>query len=576
MGSDPAPTTATTGQRPRVSAWAPLRHRVYRILWLAQFVSNIGTFMQGVGAVWVMLELRQSPAVVALVQTAVALPVLLLGVPAGALADLIDRRRLLLTTQGLMLAAAAALAVMTWAGTVTPATLLGLTFALGVGTALNAPAWQAVQPELVPAAEFPQAVTLGGASMNLGRAIGPALAGAIIAATGPGLVFLLNALSFLAVIGALAAWRPKPEDRPGPPEQFDAAVRAGLRYAWHSHLIHYVLLRSGAFNLASAGLLALLPVYAKSQLGLGSGGLGLLYAAFGAGAAASALLLPRIRARIGVDGVVAAGTAAAAVTLLALAFTRSPAPAALITFVAGAGWLACLSVFNVAAQQVLPDWVRARGLALNLTVTAGATAVGSAAWGAVASELGVPGAFSWGSLAVALTLLAGVRWRFSSIATYDLSPALLAAPDMPLAVPVGGPVFVTVTYQVQPGAEDDFQEAVQPLGWSRRRTGAVRWAVLQHAESPGQFVEIFVVASWAEYLRQQGRRTVADAALDDRLRAFLRAGTEPEVERFLTPSKPHHHDSDKRRVSPRRLHLNLPLQTVPVPGGENPPARSAT
>ena len=547
MGSDPAPTTAATGQRPRVSAWAPLRHRVYRILWLAQFVSNIGTFMQGVGAVWVMLELRQSPAVVALVQTAVALPVLLLGVPAGALADLIDRRRLLLATQGLMLAAAAALAVMTWAGTVTPATLLGLTFALGVGTALNAPAWQAVQPELVPAAEFPQAVTLGGASMNLGRAIGPALAGAIIAATGPGLVFLLNALSFLAVIGALAAWRPKPEDRPGPPEQFDAAVRAGLRYAWHSHLIHYVLLRSGAFNLASAGLLALLPVYAKSQLGLGSGGLGLLYAAFGAGAAASALLLPRIRARIGVDGVVAAGTTAAAVMLLALAFTRSPAPAALITFVAGAGWLACLSVFNLAAQQVLPDWVRARGLALNLTVTAGAAAAGSAAWGAVANVLGVPGAFGWGSLAVALTLLAGVRWRFSSIASYDLSPAPLAEPDMPLAALAdSGPVFVTVTYQVRAGAEDDFQQAAQSVGWSRRRTGAVRWTVLQQAERPGQFVEMFVVPSWDEYLLQQGRRTVADAELDDRLRAFLRAGTQPDVEHFLTPPKPHHHDPDKK------------------------------
>jgi MFS family permease len=517
------------------------------MLWLAQFVSNIGTFMQGVGAVWVLLELHQSPAVVALVQTAVALPVLLLGVPAGALADLIDRRRLLLATQGLMLAAAAALAVLTWTGSVTPAALLGLTFALGVGTALNGPAWQAVQPELVPAGEFPQAVTLGGASMNLGRAIGPALAGVIIAATGPGLVFLLNALSFLAVIGALAAWRPKPENHPGPPEQFDAAVRAGLRYAWHSHLVHYVLLRSGAFTLASAGLLALLPVYAKSQLDLGSGGLGLLYAAFGAGAAGSALLLPRIRARIGVDGVVVTGTAAAAVTLLALAFTRSPVPAALITFVAGAGWLLCLSVFNLAAQQVLPDWVRARGLALNLSVTAGATAVGSAAWGAVANVLGISGTFGWESLAVALTLLAGVRWRFSPIATYDLSPASLAEPDMPLAVPVGGgPVFVTVTYRVRPGAEDDFQEAMQPLGWSRRRTGAVRWSVLQHAESPGQFVEMFVVASWDEYLRQQSRRTAADAALDDRLRAFLRAGTEPDVERFLTPPKPHHHAPDKR------------------------------
>jgi len=547
MSSDPAPSTAATGQRPPVSAWAPLRHRVFRMLWLAQFVSNIGTFMQGVGAVWVMLELHQSPAVVALVQTAVALPVLLLGVPAGALADLVDRRRLLLATQGLMLAAAAVLAVLTWTGTVTPAALLALTFALGVGTALNAPAWQAVQPELVPAAEFPQAVTLGGASMNLGRAIGPALAGVIIAATGPGPVFLLNAASFLAVIGALAVWRPKPEDRPGPPEQFDAAVRAGLRYAWHSHLVHYVLLRSGAFNLASAGLMALLPVYAKSQLGLGSGGLGLLYAAFGVGAAGSALLLPQIRARIGVDGVVAAGTAAAAAALLALAFTRSPALAALITFVAGAGWLLCLSVFNLAAQQVVPDWVRARGLALNLTVTAGATAVASAAWGAVANVLGISGAFSWGSLAVALTLLAGVRWRFSSIATYDLSPAPLAEPDTPLTVPTdGGPVYVTVTYQVQPGVEDDFQRALQPLGWSRRRTGAVRWAVLQHAESPGQFVEIFVVPSWAEYLRQQERRTASDAALDDRLRAFLSAGTEPDVERFLTPPNPRHPDTDKR------------------------------
>ena len=171
MTSDPAPTTtAAAGRQPQVSAWAPLRHRVYRMLWLAQFVSNIGTFMQGVGAVWVMLELRQSPAVVALVQTAVSLPVLLLGVPAGALADLVDRRRLLLATQGLMLAAAAALAVLTWAGGITPAALLALTFALGVGAALNGPAWQAVQPELVPAEEFPQAVTLGGASMNLGRA----------------------------------------------------------------------------------------------------------------------------------------------------------------------------------------------------------------------------------------------------------------------------------------------------------------------------------------------------------------------------------------------------------------------
>ena len=165
----------------------------------------------------------------------------------------------------------------------------------------------------------------------------------------------------------------------------------------------------------------------------------------------------------------------------------------------------------------------------------------------MANVLGISGAFSWGSLTVALTLLAGVRWRFSSIATFDLSPAPLAEPDIPMAVPAdGGPVFVTVTYQVRAGAEDDFQQAAQPVGWSRRRTGAVRWSVLQHAESPGQFVEMFVVPSWDEYLRQQGRRTVADAALDDRLRAFLQSGTQPDVAHFLTPPKPHRHDPDQK------------------------------
>jgi molybdenum-dependent DNA-binding transcriptional regulator ModE len=196
---------------------------------------------------------------------------------------------------------------------------------------------------------------------------------------------------------------------------------------------------------------------------------------------------------------------------------------------------------------VLPDWVRARGLALNLTVTAGATAVGSAAWGAVANALGISGAFGWGSLAVALTLLAGGALAVLLDRHLRSVPAPLAEPDTPLTVPAdGGPVFVTVSYQVKPGVEDDFQRAVQPLGWSRRRTGAVRWAVVQHAESPGPFVEMFVVASWDEYLPQQERRTVADAALDDRLRAFLRAGTEPDVQRFLTPPKPRHHHPDQR------------------------------
>ncbi len=245
----------------RASAWTPLRNDTFRALWIAQFVSNVGTWMQSVGAVWVMVDLKGSSTEIALVQTATTLPVVCFGILGGALADLSDRRRVLLVTQAMMLVAAGALALLDAAGEVTPASLLVLTFALGVGTALNNPAWQAIQPELVPAEEFPQAVTLGGASINLGRAVGPALGGLLVAAAGPWLVFSLNALSFGAVIVVLWRWHRDSDDRDTPPERFGGAVRAGLRYALYSRALTGVLVRSGVFAAASAGLMALLPVY---------------------------------------------------------------------------------------------------------------------------------------------------------------------------------------------------------------------------------------------------------------------------------------------------------------------------
>ena len=253
------------------SAWAPFRNKTFRALWLAQFVSNVGTWMQSVGAVWVMLELRASPTFVALVATASSLPVVFVGIIGGALADLVDRRRLLLVTQTLMLLAAGALAILDVSGRVTPSSLLTLTFVLGVGAALNGPAWQAIQPELVPHEQFPQAVTLGGASINLGRALGPALAGAILVVSGAWLVFFLNALSFGAVVVALVAWRREAEEVHGPPERFVGAVRAGIRFAFFSRELMVVLVRVGVFSVASAGLMALAPVYATSVLHLGSG-----------------------------------------------------------------------------------------------------------------------------------------------------------------------------------------------------------------------------------------------------------------------------------------------------------------
>jgi MFS family permease/quinol monooxygenase YgiN len=520
------------------SAWAPFRHPLFRALWIAQFVSNIGTWMQSIGAVWVMVELHSSPALIALVQTANSLPVVLVAIAGGVLADLTDRRRLLLVTQTLMLLAAGALALLTATGRTTEVSLLALTFALGIGTALNAPAWQAIQPELVPRNEFAQAVTLGGASINLGRAIGPAIGGLIVATWGAGLVFALNAVSFAAVVLVLWRWKRETGEMPDPPERFLGAVRAGLRYALYSRVVNGVLIRAGLFSLSSAGLMALLPVYSTSVLGLGSGGLGGLLGGFGIGAVGAAAFLPSIRRRLGEDRMVVVGSFGVAASLLALAVVRSTTLALLVMVIAGAAWLLCLSTFNVASQEALPGWVRARGLALYLTAFMAGIALGSALWGALANVVGVPATFGWGAVAVAATTALGLRWKFRRIAEVDLSPAPFLAPEMRLPdEDAAGPVLVTVAYDVRPESEDAFQRELALVGRSRRRTGAVQWSVYRDAEEPGRFIETYVVPSWEEHVRQHGRRTVTDASLTEALRVFLREGTRPEVKHYVAPGR---------------------------------------
>jgi len=522
-----------------VSAWAPFRRPVFRALWIAQLVSNIGSFMQTVGAAWLMVELDASPTVVALVQTATFLPVVLVGVAAGALADLLDRRRLLLAAQSLMLLAAGALAVLTALEVTTPWSLLALTFALGLGGAFNAPAWQAIQPELVPAWEFRQAVTLGSAGINLGRAIGPAVGGVLIAAAGPWLVFALNAVSFAAVVVVLLLWRRSPEEDAGPPERFAGALRAGVRYALFSPALQGVLLRTGLYAAASAGLMALLPVYASRVLQVGSGWLGVLYAGFGAGAVLTAALAPHISRRLGPDGIFALGVLLVAGSTLALAAVHSPWPALTLTLPAGAGWLICISTLNVASQEALPGWVRARGLALYLTALSAGIAAGSFAWGALADASGVPTAYAWSALAVAATLLLGLRWRLSRIAGLDLSPAPMPSAETRLPVDdTSSPVLVVVAYEVRPDAEDEFLGEMRRLSRVRRRTGAGSWTIYQDADRPHRFIEAFVLPTWEEHVRQHVRRTAADAAVQEGVARYLREGTMPTVKHFVAPPRP--------------------------------------
>jgi MFS family permease len=522
-------------ERP-VSAWAPLKIKLFRALLIAQFASNIGTWMQTVGAQWLMGDLTHDPLMVALVQTATSLPVFLFGFPAGAIGDVFDRRRVLLVSQAFMLVTAAVLAVLTFRGEVTPWVLLALTFAIGTGRALTAPSWQAIQPQLVGRELIPQAAALGAASVNVARAAGPALGGALVAAAGAEWVFGLNAVSFLGVLAVLVLWRRQRVEKPLGPEHVRSALRAGTRYVRSSPRMKAILARSAVFVLFASAIWALLPVVARNDLHLGSGGYGLLLGAVGVGAVAGTAVLPRLRARWSLDALVAAGGVVFAVACAVIAWVHVVAVVAIALAATGLAWIAVLSSLNATAQTVLPDWVRSRGMALYIIVFQGGQAVGALIWGLVVQQADTRLAFSL----VAVGLLAGVpaarRWPLRPPGAIDVrvwphweEPELAIEPD-----PAHGPVLVQVEYRVPAERADEFREAMRPVGRARRRSGGERWGLFQDGADPERFVEVYVVATWEEHLRQtQERVTHTDRLFEERARALVAEGTVPKVERLL-------------------------------------------
>jgi MFS family permease len=516
------------------SPWAPLRHPAFRSLWLAVLVANVGTWMQNVGAGWLMTDLTDSPLLVALVQAATSLPAFLAALPAGALADLVDRRRLLMATQAWMLAAALVLAGLTAAGQVTPAVLLALTFALGLGQAVYVPGWQASVPELVPAADLPQAVALGSVSFNAARAIGPALGGVVIALSGPEAVFALNAVSCVAPIVAFARWRRPPAAEAGPVERLGGAVRAGLRYVRNDPPLLAVLGRAALFVLGSGALWGLLPQVAAERLGLGSGGYGLLLACLGAGAIAAATVMPRLRARLTPDALASAATVVFAGATLALAFA-DPVPVVCVALLLGGGaWLTTISACNVSVQRIVPAWVRARALSVyGLTFSAG-LAGGAALWGTVAALAGTRAALAGAAGFLLVTVLAAPRLRLP-VETPDVSPSPTASEPVLALVPApdDGPVLVTVEYRVTPADAPAFAAAMAGVRLVRRRDGAVRWGLYRDGEDPDVWLEAFVVESWSEHLRQHARATVADVEVRDAARRFHRGDDPPRVRHLL-------------------------------------------
>lgn len=403
------PAVGGAGFRRPDSAWAPLRESLFRSLWIAAVVSYTGTWMQNVGAGWLMTELSASPLMVSLVQGAAAIPVFLVVLPAGALADMVDRRRLLLFTQSWMVIAAVALAVLTLLHAVSPWALLAFTFLMGIGAVMNDPAWQAITPEVVSTERHASAVALNSAGFNVARAVGPALGGIVVASAGAGWSFLLNAASFFGVIVFLYRWKRAPHE-PLPTHGVMEAICEGFRYVRGAPQVRSVLIRTGAFSIGATSLLALLPVICQPH---GAQGYGFLLTCFGLGALAGAAILPQLRVRYSVDGLVAGATVVFALMTFAAGQVHVFEWLCLVLFTAGAAWIGILACFNVVAQTMCPSWMRARALSMYLLVLQGGMAIGSVIWGWIADVQDVPSALAWSALAMVVGLCTITRHRLT-------------------------------------------------------------------------------------------------------------------------------------------------------------------
>lgn len=532
--------TAVIGVKPNsvaeattVSPWAPLRERGFLLIWSAAVISNIGTWMHDVAAAWLMTSLAPAPLMVALIQAATTLPVFLFALPAGALADLIDRRRLLLALQVTAAALAVLLAVIVASDLVSPGLLLLFTFLLGTMTAMGAPAWQAITPDLVPRPLLTQAVALNGVGINIARAIGPALGGLIITVLGLAWPFAFNAVSFLAVILALWLWRQQPKPASAlPAERLAGAIRSGLRFARGSAELRATLVRSASFFLFASAFWSLLPLVARGSLAGGPALYGSLLASVGLGAVAAALVLPRLKARLGADGMVTAGTGLLAVGMALLALVPAVAVALPACLLAGLAWISVMSSLNVSAQLALPAWVRSRGLAVSLAVFFGSMTAGSVLWGILAGIVGPPGALLLAAAGALAGILVSRPWHLLGDTTLDLSPSgHWPAPVVDEAVVAAdrGPVLITVEYEVDPPDAAAFAAAIDALSHARRREGAFFWQIFTDAENPRRRVEAFMLESWLAHLRQHERVTVEDRHLQEQVRALHRGGGPPRV-----------------------------------------------
>lgn len=514
------------------STWAPLRIGAFRILWIAVLVSNVGTWMQTVGAQWLLVDDPHAALLVPLVQTATALPAVLFSPLAGVLADVLDRRRLLLSALLGMTAVGVLLTVLTAVDLMPPSLLLTFTFALGTGAILTAPAYQSLVPDLVPRDQLRTASALSSININLARATGPAIAGLVIARTGVTTVFALNTATFL-VYAIVVLVQPQLDGTSASHERLLPGLRAGGRYVRHAPIVRRILLRAALFLVPGSALWALLPLVATSTLGLGSGGYGVLLGALGVGAIGGAVVLPQVRERLSANALMATASLGYAAALVGVGLSRNVALSLFVLLLAGAAWITFLSNVNASLQLFLPQWVRGRGLSVYQMVLFGAQAAGALVWGVVAETAGLVPSLLLAAFVMAAGAATVVVWPFHDIEHLDRSlvhwpePELTFDPD-----PRDGPVLVQITYTVTADKEHAFLHSMTLLKESRLRTGGTGWGVYRNTHNSRQFIEVFHVPSWDEHLRQhRDRQTATDIDFHDT--AFALSDPPPTTEHFL-------------------------------------------
>ena len=512
----------------------PLRRPAFRSVWTALLGSQLVVWSHNVGAVTVVATLSDSPTLIALVQTATSLPAVALSLIAGATADMVDRRRLVLGAQAWMTAVTAALAALTLSDTVTPAAVLALTLGLGAGMTITIVAYQAMTPDAIDAGELPQAVALNSVAINIARAIGPALAGLVIVALSAGALFAIESAGVVVLMIVVARLRLE-GTMAGEREPLPSALRAGARYVRYFHPARSVLARAAVFSLCASALWALMPVVAVGPLDLDSRGLGLLMGCIGGGALAAAAVLPRVRPWLDLDLLIALATVGLAVGLAALAYVRVPVLVGAALVVSGASWLTVLSSLNTAAQLAAAGWVRARTLASFQLVFQGTLALGSLCWGLLTAATDVKLALMVAVGGLLVGTVAARRWPLAPGEDVDVSPALgWSEPALAFEPePRDGPVLVTLEYRIPADRAAEFVEAMQQLGRVRRRDGAFSWDLYEDLEEPERYLETFTVGSWSEHMRQHGRRTVADLEIERRVKSMHADGRGPVARHLL-------------------------------------------